>query len=145
MIPGCNICLYNVLYYISQYPDTKKINYDEARRILGTENEKTIRKHVRECDAIIKKANVQISEILASMLSYCDSPGMPIGMSHLELLECLIVEAAEGKSRMHGGTPKPIAKITIVHLVYIFEKPVNPPQGRPLKDTLDSLLFRGKT
>lgn len=134
-----------MLYYLSQYPDTTKIDYDAAHLILGTVNEKTIRKHVRECDEIIKKAGVSISELLASKTSYCNLPKMAIGASHLELLKCLINAAAEGKSRMHGGISKPTAKIIIIHLVYIFEKVRNKPQGKPLKDALDSLLFRGKS
>lgn len=140
VVPGSNICLYHILYYLSNYPDTTQIDYDAAGQILGTRNEKTIRKHIRRCAEIINKANVQIAEILGLMSNFCNLPDLPLNTSPWDILKYLVDEAAEGQTRMHGGITRPHARSTIVHLVYIFNNHQKC-NRQQLNRTLHSFLF----
>lgn len=129
-----------MLYYLLKYPDITKINFKKAREILGTIDDRTIEKHIKKCDKIIKKANVDIAEILTLMSNVCQLPDMPIGASPLDLLKQLIFEAAKGKSKMHGGLPKPISEIIIIHNVYSFETVRKSSLNSPLKPPLSYVL-----
>ena len=141
VIPECNICLDHILCYLLEYPDTRKINYEKAIEMLGTENEKTIRKHIRECGEIIKDAGVKVAEILASMPGTCKLPPLPVGATHLDILKYYIDEAAKGKVGLHGGAEKPIDEITMIHLVYIFHRSRKKFGPFSLKATIRRLLF----
>jgi len=139
IIPECNICLYHILCYLLKYPDITKINYEKAIEMLGTENEKTIRKHIKECGESIKKAGVKVAEILALMS--CELPPLPVGASHLDILKYYINEAAKEKVRQHGGVKKPIAEILVIHFVYIFCKFRKKIKAISLENILHRLLF----
>ena len=73
LIPECNISLENVLRYIRLHPD-ESLLYEEADFILGTHDNRTIRRHISVAWQIIKTAGLHISELLSALPSYARVP-----------------------------------------------------------------------
>ena len=125
MIPECNITLENVWRYIALYPDGS-IHYEEAGIILGTLEDRTIRRHILLGWRMIQKTNLSLSELLATFSGYAQVPELKAGESGYAHLNLLVEEAKRAAVRMGVSVFEPTAAECYVHAVYVFEKCRNP-------------------
>lgn len=124
VIPECNIDLENVLQYIVLHPDGS-VDFDEASQMLGTQDIRTIRKHIARGMEIIKKTNLTASEILAILSGFGFLPE-PEGKFPIEYLEDQADELFTAAKRIIGGRIDFIMPVQYVHIVYTFKKARNP-------------------
>jgi hypothetical protein len=125
VIPECNITLVSVWHYISIYPDGS-IHYEEAGFILGSYDDRTIRKHILLGWRMIEKANLSLTEVLSNLSSYAQVPELKAGESAYAYLSLLVEEADQAAVRMGENGDEPTAAVVYVHVVYVFEKCRNP-------------------
>ena len=92
MIPECNITLENVWRYIALYPDGS-IHYEEAGFMLGSYDDRTIRKHILSGYRMIEKANLILTEFLSTFPGYAQVPELKAGESAYGYLSLLVEEA----------------------------------------------------
>ena len=124
VIPECNIDLENVLQYIVLHPDGS-VDFDEASQMLGTQDIRTIRKHIARAMEIIKKTNLRASEILAILPGFGSLPAHE-GKHPIEYLEDQADELFAAAKRIIGGRADFIMPVEYVHIVYIFKKARSP-------------------
>ena len=124
VIPECNISFTNVLTYIHTHPDGT-VNYDDAAHILGTYDERTIKKHIKLGWKIIQKTIIQSLEFLAIRPSYTSIPEKKPGQNLLEYLETLTDEIHHGHIRMGKTFVSKSEKIIYLHMVYWYKKSRN--------------------
>jgi hypothetical protein len=107
--------------YINKYPDGI-INYDNAAHILGTYDERTIKKHIQRAWEIIRKTTTKILVYMSDLPSFMSLPVKKPQEKLLDYLEKLVNEIHDGHIRM-GFIPivKSNKKIYI-HTLYWFEK-----------------------
>ena len=125
VIPECNISFTNVLAYIIRYQNST-INYDEAAYILGTYDERTIKKHIQRAWEIIRKTIFKCLLFMSTLPGFMNLPAKKPQENLLDYVEKLTDEIHNGHIRM-GMSPllKP-AKDIYIHTVYWFEKSRNP-------------------
>jgi hypothetical protein len=78
-----------VWHYIALYPDGS-IHYEEAGFILGSYDDRTIRKHILLGWQMIEKAGLSLTEILSGLSGYAQVPELKAGESaygYLKLVE----------------------------------------------------------
>ena len=138
VIPECNIDLENVLQYIVLHPDGS-VDFDEASQMLGTQDIRTIRKHIARAMEIIKKTNLRASEILAILPGFGSLPA-PEGKLPIEYLEDQADELFAAAERMIGSRADFIMPVQYVHIVYIFKK-ARSPLKIPSNRVFHALLF----
>ena len=124
VVPECNINLENVLQYIVLHPDGS-VDFDEASQMLGTQDIRTIRKHITRAMEIIKKTNLRASELLAILPGFGSLPA-PEGKLPIEYLEDQADELFAAAERIIGGRIDFIMPVQYVHIVYTFKKARNP-------------------
>jgi hypothetical protein len=124
VVPECNIDLENVLQYIVLHPDGS-VDFDDASQMLGSQDIRTIRKHIAKGMEIIKKTNLTASELLAELPGFATLPA-PEGKLSIEYLEDQADELFDAAERMIGGRSDFIMPVQYVHIVYTFEKARNP-------------------
>jgi hypothetical protein len=56
VIPGCNITLENVLLYVGRHTEGEEIDYEEASYLLGSYDNRTIRRHIEAAWLMIDEA-----------------------------------------------------------------------------------------
>ncbi len=139
MIPECNITLENVWCYIALYPDGS-INYEEAGIILGTLDDRTIRRHILLGWRMIQKTNLSLSELLATFSGYAQVPELKAGESGYAYLRLLVDEANRAAVRMGVNVFEPIPAECYVHAGYVFEK-CRSPLKTALNRVCHTLLF----
>jgi len=137
--PECNITLENVWCYISLYPDGS-IHYEEAGIILGTLDDRTIRKHIIIGYRMIEKANLSMMEFLSTLPGYAQLPELKVGESAYDYLSLLVEEANRATVRMGVSCYEPTPPDIYVHVVYVFEKCRNPLKTA-LNRVFHTLLF----
>lgn len=139
VIPECNIILEYVLKCIRLHPDGS-IDYEEAGIILGTYDNRTISRHILLAWRMIKRANLQIMEVLVSLSSYAHVPEEKTGEGAYNYLSLLVEEANKAAIRIRGSGAEDIKDITYLHIVYVFEKSRSPPKST-LNRVMGTLLF----
>ncbi len=125
VIPEGNITLASVWRYITVYPDGS-IHYEEAGFILGSYDDRTIRKHILLGWRMIEKANLSLTEFLSALSGYAQVPELKAGESAYAHLSLLVEEADQAAVRMGENSDEPTAPLVYVHVVYVFEKCRNP-------------------
>ena len=124
VIPECNIDLENVLQYIVLHPDGS-IDFDEAVQMLGTQDIRTIRKHIASAMEIVKKTNLTASELLVELPGFASLPAHE-GRLPIEYLEDQVDELFAAAERIIGGRADFIMPVQYVHIVYTFNAVRNP-------------------
>ena len=142
MTPECNITLENVWRYIALYPDGS-IHYEEAGIILGTLDDRTIRKHILLGYRMIEKANLSLTEFLSIIPAYAQVPELKAGESAYGYLSLLIEEANRAVVRMGVSRYEPTPPVIYVHIVYENAVHVLVFVVKPVQDfgIVDSLAF----
>lgn len=125
MIPECNIILVNVWRYIALYQDGS-IHCEEAVFILGTFDDRTIRKHILLGWLMIEKTNLSLTEFLSNFAGYAQVPELKAGESAYAYLSLLIEEARRAAVRMGVNISEQTPVECYVHVVYVFKKYRNP-------------------
>ncbi|MBA7535720.1 hypothetical protein ES705_27978 [subsurface metagenome] len=125
MIPECNITLASVWHYIVLCPDGS-IHYEKAVIILGTLDDRTIRKHILLGWRMIENAGLSLTEVLSNLSGYAHMPELKAGESACAYLSLLVEEADQAAVRMGENGDEPTAAVVYVHVVYVFEKCRNP-------------------
>ncbi len=121
VIPECNITLANVWRYIVRYPDGV-IRYGEAGIILGSYDNRTIRRHILLVWHMIGSANLGLMEFLSALTGYAVVPELKAGESAYSHLALLVEQLNLTAVRM-GETRCEVAPVVgYVHGVYVFEK-----------------------
>lgn len=138
VIPECNIDLENVLQYIVLHPDGS-VDFDEASQMLGTQDIRTICKHITRGMKIIKRTNLRASEILAILPGFGSLP-TPVGKLSIEYLEDQADELFAASERIIGGRADFIMPVQYVHIVYTFNK-ARSPLKIPSNRVFHALLF----
>lgn len=138
VIPECNIDLENVLQYIVLHPDGS-VDFDEASQMLGTQDIRTICKHIASGMKMIKKTNLTASELLSELPGFGALPA-PEGKLPIEYLEDQADELFAAAERMIGGRADFIMPVEYVHIVYTFKK-ARIPLKIPSNRVFHALLF----
>jgi len=145
--PECNIMLSNVMRYVARQPQ-ERINYAQAQMILGAEDSRTIRKHIRQGRKIMDETNLELTQVLSGLPSFARLPDQKPGEGRHESLSSTVAEIESGITRMHGaGRVKLPAIIGYVHVVYALHRARNPikvsasSSKTPLNHVLSSLAF----
>lgn len=138
VIPECNIDLENVLQYIVLHPDGS-VDIEKASQMLGTQDIRTIHKHISRAMEIVNKTNLTASEVLAAMHSFASLPAHE-GKIPIEYLEDQADELFVAANRIVGGRIDFIMPVQYVHIVYTFEKARNPLKI-PSNRVFHALLF----
>jgi hypothetical protein len=125
VIPECNITLANVWRCIVRYPDGS-IHYEEAGFILGSYDNRTIRKHILLGQRMIEQAALSLTEVLSSLSGYAQIPELKAGESSYAYLSLLVAEADRAALRMGETRDEPAEAVVCVHVVYVFDKCRNP-------------------
>ena len=125
VIPECNIILVNVWRYIALYPDGS-IHCEEAVFILGTFDDRTIRKHILLGWLMIEKTNLSLAEFLSTFAGYAQVPELKAGESAYVYLSLLIEEARRAAVRMGVNISEPNPVECYVHVLYVFKNCRNP-------------------
>lgn len=131
VIPECNITLSSVWRYLVRYPDDL-IRYEAAGLILGSYDNRTIRKHILLVWHMIGGTNLGLMEFLSTLPGYATVPELKAGehvYSHLMVL----VEQA-------GLVAVRSTEVIYVHGVYVFEKSRSRPKTT-LNRVFHALLF----
>jgi len=131
--------LENVWRYIALYPDGS-IHYEEAGIILGTLDDRTIRKHILLGYRMIEKANLILTEFLSILPAYAQVPDLKAGENAYGYLSLLVEEANRAAVRMGENGDEPTPPVIYVHVVYVFEKCRNPLKTA-LNRVFHTLLF----
>jgi hypothetical protein len=139
VISECNIILQYVWKCIALYPDGS-IHYEKAGEILGTLDDRTIRKHILLGWRMIKKTNLRFHEFLATLYGYTQMPKLKAGENAYTHLNLLVDEANQTAVRMGESVFKPTTIECYVHVVYVFEK-CRKPIKTALNNVLHALLF----
>jgi len=114
----CVIILENVLRYVSKHSESERIDYEEASYLLGSYDDRTIRKHIETAWRMIREAKLDLSRLLAGL-------GMSAGLSEAEtpLSEWQQIEqrSVQG-SKEAGHTPDTescaFEPIVVIHAAY---------------------------
>jgi hypothetical protein len=110
--------------YINRYPDGI-INYDNAAHILGTYDERTIKKHIQRAWEIIRKTINKILLYMSDLPGFMSLPVKKPQENLLDYLEKLTNEIHNGHIRMGLiSIFKPDKKIYI-HTLCWFDKSKN--------------------
>lgn len=122
--PECNIMLSNVMKYVEQCPQ-ERINYAKAQIILGTEDPRTIRKHVLQGREIIDKTNLELTQMLSGLPSFARLPEQKPEVGRHESLAATVRQIGGAASRMDGADRQQVSSIGYVHVVYMFHRARN--------------------
>jgi hypothetical protein len=125
VIPECNISFTKVLAYITKYPDGT-INYDDAAHILGTYDNRTIKKHILRAWEITRKTIAQNFLYMSNLPGFMILPAKKPQENLLDYLEKLTNEIHNGHIRMGKSPLTTPGKEIYIHTVYWFEKNRNP-------------------
>lgn len=118
--------LVNVWRYIVGYPDDV-IRYEAAGIMLGTLDNRTIRRHIQLVWHMIGSANVGLMEFLATLPGYAALPELKVGETGYSHLALLIEQLNLAAVRMGKAGTESAPAVVYVHGVYLFEKS----RGRP--------------
>jgi hypothetical protein len=97
-----------------------KIDYDKASQLLGTVNEKTIKKHYERIEAMVEKTILGIAGYLSGIPSFASLPETAPSRNRYDLLEVSLKLFDEAGTRMRGMTKK-TEPIVIVAKTYYEE------------------------
>lgn len=125
VIPECNISFTQVLIYMCTYPDGT-INYDIAGHILGTYEQRTIKKHIKRGWEIVNKTIIESLTLITTCLGFASIPEKKPGKDLLVYLEEVTDEVHQGYIRMGKKNLHKSQKNLYLHMVYWFEKSRNP-------------------
>ena len=114
--------------------------YEKAGEILGTLDDRTIRKHILLGWRMIKKTNLRFHEFLATLYGYTQMPELKAGENAYTHLNLLVDEANQTAIRMGESVFEPTTIECYVHVVYVFEK-CRKPIKTELNNALHALLF----
>ena len=95
VIPGCNITLENVLRYVSQHSESEGIDYEEASYLLGSYDNRTIRRHVEAAWLMIAEVNRRASARPA---------GQGVAAESIVVIHMVYVEFAGGAILPQAGS-----------------------------------------
>jgi hypothetical protein len=101
VIPGCNITLENVLLYLGRHAEGEAIDYEEASYLLGSYDNRTIRRHVEAAWVMIGEVEQRASARPAS-LRLAAEPIVVIHMMYVEFAGGAILRRA-GSSLNRDG------------------------------------------
>ena len=109
VIPGCNITLENVLLYLRRHTEGEQIDYEEAAYLLGSYDNRTIRRHVEAARLMIAEVSRRAPWRPASLGVAAESI-VVIHMVYVEFADGAILAQA-GSSLNHDG-PLPAIRDT---------------------------------
>lgn len=139
MIPECNIMLSNVWRYLLGCPD-HLIRYEAAGFMLGSYDNRTIRKHILLVWHMIGGANLALMEFLSTLPGYATVPELKPGEHVYCRLKFLVAQVWLVAVRMGGVVDRSTLEVIYVHRVYVFEKSRNRP-NTTLNRVYHALLF----
>lgn len=108
-----------------KYPDGS-INYNEAGYILGTYEQRTIKKHIERGWKIVNKTIIENLTVITQWLGFTEVPEKKPGKDILVYLEKVMDEVHQGCIRMGKKILRKPEKDLYLHMVYWFEKSRNP-------------------
>jgi len=139
VIPECNITLANVWRYIVRYPDGV-IRYEQASFILGSYDNRTIRKHILLGWRMITTVNLGLMQFLSSLPGFAALPKLKAGKSAYSHLVLMVEQARLAAVRMGVAGYKVAPVIGFVHGAYVVEKSRKRPKTT-LNRVFQALLY----
>ena len=121
VIPECNIMLVNVWDYIVGYPNDV-IHYEEAGIILGTLDNRTIRRHIQLVWQMIGDTNVGLMGFLATLPGYAVLPELKPGGTAYSHLGLLVEQLNCAAVRMGEACGEAAARVNYIHGMYVLKK-----------------------
>lgn len=121
VIPECNICLVNVFEFYKVCHTTGKIDYSIAAGILGTVDERTIKRHYTMAASYIPQTTAEIARFLSTIPNLIALPeSRPGQKSELELFSQYItlLNLAMEKAGMRTKTEP----LIIIQRSYVLQK-----------------------
>lgn len=110
VIPGCNITLENVLLYLRRHAEGEKIDYEEASYLLGSYDNRTIRRHVEAARLMIAEVRRRAPGRPAC-LGVAAEPIVVIHMVYVEFADSGAILPQAGASLNRDG-PAPAIRDT---------------------------------
>jgi len=138
VIPECNICLENVWRYIERYPDDE-IHYEEAGIILGSYDNRTIRKHILLARQMIERVKLTLMSVLAAIQTFTAVPELKAG-EHAHQHFSVLMEHLAGAAQRMGVVDYDVSEMRFIHGAYVFEKSRSQPKTT-LNRVFSALLF----
>ena len=144
--PECNIMLCSVMEYVARHPQ-ERINYAKAEMILGAEDPRTIRKHIRGGRQILEETNLELTRVLCGLPGFARLPEQKPGVGIHERLAFTVAEIESAVTRMHGADRVKVPAIGYVQVAYVFHRARNAIKVSgnssitPLNHVLSSLAF----
>ncbi len=120
LIPECNITFDNVIECLNKMPE--KIDYEYAGRLLGTDCERTVDKHLLEIKEIINKANITLAQWLSQNQNIATIPDQNVNQSDIVYLSDLVKEVNNAQQKLHGSFGDRVQPLSMIKLTYLFEK-----------------------
>jgi hypothetical protein len=139
VIPECNIMLVNVWRYIVRYPDGV-IRYEQAGFMLGSYDNRTIKKHILLGWQMIQVANLGLMKFLSTLPGFASLPKLKVGESAHSHLVLMVEQSRQAAVRMGiaGSTVAPV--VSYIHGVYVVEKSRKRPKTT-LNHVFQALLY----
>ncbi len=134
VIPECNISLENVMMCFLEYPDGF-FNFDKLSEILGTFDDRTIKKHIERAIDIFKIATLVISEVLSELPNLSSIPQMKADKTEYRNFETANAALNEPLLKLYGSKYIEIRKDITVFIIYFKKKSRN-----PIKSTLNHVF-----
>ena len=139
VIPECNIRLDRVLKLV-QARSVRSVDSDEACRMLGAMDERTVRRHLWWAEQVIEVTLVALSEVLAGLAAIGALPQLRVGERALSHLRRLIEELERVEEKVGGQRSDRLSLQAGVHTVYLFHRCRKPP-AVPLNRVVKMRLF----
>ena len=133
--PECNIMLANAMAYIAKYPQQRIINHAKAGEMLGTQDPRTIRKHICGGWQMVAKTNLELTQVLSGLSGFGRLPEQKPGVGAYQGLAATVSELNSAVRRMDGAHRTQAPPIWYVHTTYVFQR-----SRGPLRISLNHVL-----
>ena len=140
LIAECNILWTGVLLYVSGHREQERIDYDEASRLLGSLDSRTIRRHIEAGYRTIREVNLWLAGRLSRLFGYSETAEAGPGQSGWVQLRILLTQESELAVRLGEAEAEPLEALLVLHTANVALRSRN---GDPsLQNALDLVFSR---
>jgi hypothetical protein len=140
VIPECNIRLDLLLQAVAQCRRGGRLDYHEASIILGTVDDRTMRRHLKWLERIVERTVTELAVVLSQLPSFAELPQQRVGQSASAALPELVMELNRATVRMGGARGRTVQLIACLHVTFVHVR-ARAALRTPLDQVIRSLGF----
>ena len=139
LIPYSIVSRESLVAYLRRFPDGT-LHAEIAFQVVGLLDIRTIRRHLKDTVALIKKAGLRITRFLSTIPNLAEVPDRGGAESPVEYLDKAAQEMDRATARRWGGSAATIPSLVYMHAVDVYAR-ARKPLVPPLSVVLRAVVF----